>query len=650
MGLINLQTNLKGLGFGDDRYKRGNSNEPYIQTQIPATDEPLQTGFSLSSGGLETLGIIAASAGVGAVAGAVGGSILGATGAGALIGTVAGLGIGIAGASLVNTGNSSFKVPSAGTGGPDFLLRGGTLLPNRIANDVERISKLIIDTKSAKGFLFVTKQNILSRLSVKTEGTRNSLLNDDVYLPTSTLASVAGVAFGGYYNKQGLNPFEGIGEQFVPNRYYDNVKIQLIDSNLGITDSISTNRLYSLLENKILGNPKFNNLGISTNPDSPDLLSYRGGPNAPLGIGKTNIRMISSEQKTGINNINGKKIAEGKYLSGLAYSLADRDSIIFNGNNLLGASDAFFAETEINGILIEEPLDNGFDFPDGPQTKPSGPKDNNSTLSINNKINAIVPNYSKIIGKNILNKEQSRIDNKAYNLSLNNISGSYNGIAKFKSIDKEETNTGRDIDRIGILQYNIEADNYENNSDIIEFSLSIINGNTYYFPAYINNFSDGYSVKWNSEKFLGRGEDFYTYNGFSRDFSLSFTTYARNPYAMQRMYDNLNKITAALTPDYGTNGFMKGNLFKITLGSYLQSQPCIIESFKFENIISDNISWQLTEKFELPYLFNINMSFKPIYNVLPSINNPTFIDPTLITDSMREEIDIFNEDQFNIIP
>jgi hypothetical protein len=307
MGLINLQTNLKNLGFGDDRYKRGDSNEPYIQTQIPATNDPLQTGFSLSGAGLETLGIVAASAGVGAVAGAVGGSILGATGAGALIGTAAGLGIGIVGASLVNTGNSSFKVPSAGTGGPDFLLRGGTLLPNRIANDVERISKLIIDTKSAKGFLFVTKQNILSRLSVKTEGTRNSLLNDDVYLPTSTLASVAGVAFGGYYNKQGLNPFEGIGEQFVPNRYYDNVKIQLIDSNLGITDSISTNRLYSLLENKILGNPKFNNLGISTNPDSPDLLSYRGGPNAPLGIGKTNIRMISSEQRTGINNINGKK-------------------------------------------------------------------------------------------------------------------------------------------------------------------------------------------------------------------------------------------------------------------------------------------------------------------------------------------------------
>jgi hypothetical protein len=652
MGLINLQTNLKGLGFGDDRYKRGNSNEPYIQTQIPATDEPLQTGFSLSSGGLETLGIIAASAGVGAVAGAVGGSILGATGAGALIGTVAGLGIGIAGASLVNTGNSSFKVPSAGTGGPDFLLRGGTLLPNRIANDVERISKLIIDTKSAKGFLFVTKQNILSRLSVKTEGTRNSLLNDDVYLPTSTLASVAGVAFGGYYNKQGLNPFEGIGEQFVPNRYYDNVKIQLIDSNSGISNSISTNRLYVLLENKILGNPKFNGLGISTLPGSPDLLSYRGGPGAPLGIGETNIKIISPEQRTGINNINGKKIintkdpntglitSKGNYLSGLAYSPTNRSGITFNGNNLLGASDAYFAETEINGNLIEEPLDNGFNFPEGQQTKPYGPQDDNSTLSTDNKINAVALNYNRIIGKSILNKEQSRTDNKKYVKYLNELSGSYNGVAEFKDITTDTLYTGSLVDRT-INGENIEADNFDKDSDIIDFHIEIINRNTtYYFPAYINNFSDGYSVKWNAEKFLGRGEDFYTYNGFSRDFSLSFTTYARNPYAMQRMYDNLNKITAALTPDYGTNGFMKGNLFKITLGSYLQNQPCIIESFKFENIIADNITWQLNKEFELPYLFNINMSFKPIYNVLPNINNPTFIDSNVIVN-IGSEIDFF---------
>ena len=647
MGLINLQTNLKGLGFGDDRYKRGNSNEPYIQTQIPATNDPLQTGFSLSSGGLETLGIIAASAGVGAVAGAVGGSILGATGAGALIGTVAGLGIGIAGASLVNTGNSSFKVPSAGTGGPDFLLRGGTLLPNRIANDVERISKLIIDTKSAKGFLFVTKQNILSRLSVKTEGTRNSLLNDDVYLPTSTLASVAGVAFGGYYNKQGLNPFEGIGEQFVPNRYYDALINQYNEFNQGAPDYILENRLYGLYDTKILGNPilppYLNKTNIS--PDSGNLLKYRGGPKAPTGIGNTNISIVDNIQRTGVNNSEVKKLynlnsqdlsrPNFEVIKRFTLGNANQTKTTLSGgtvdyNNLGGASNAYTAS-------FNQSIDNGFDGGGGSQTKIFGPNDKNLTLSgLSASLypESITLGYNnKIIGKSILNKEQSRKnqggDIQSYLFYLNKASGSYNGVAEFTDTYTGTKNTGRDIDRT-IKSTNIEADNFDEGSDIINFSISIIGKDSYYFPAYINSFSDGYSVKWNTEKFLGRGEDFYTYNGFSRDFSLSFITYARNPYAMQRMYNNLNKITAALTPDYGSNGFMKGSLFRITLGSYLNDIPCIIESFKFDNIIADNISWQINDNFALPYLFNVNMSFKPIYNRLPSIDNPTFIDPDSI--------------------
>ena len=35
MGLINLQTNLKSLRFGNDRFGNGNSGQPYIQTPIP---------------------------------------------------------------------------------------------------------------------------------------------------------------------------------------------------------------------------------------------------------------------------------------------------------------------------------------------------------------------------------------------------------------------------------------------------------------------------------------------------------------------------------------------------------------------------------------------------------------------------------------
>ena len=175
MPLINLTTNLKGLGFGYDQPDGDSSKEPYIRVRIPDTNEALQTGFSIDAnliveaslnvvGGGQALGTLGAGAVGGASVGAIAGGFV-AGPAGLAVGTAIAIGdIATDGDFSVDANasvkaNASFKAPKAGTGGPDFLLRGGTLLPNRIARDVERIGKLVLDTKSFKGILFTIKQN-----------------------------------------------------------------------------------------------------------------------------------------------------------------------------------------------------------------------------------------------------------------------------------------------------------------------------------------------------------------------------------------------------------------------------------------------------------------------------------------------------------
>ena len=54
------------------------------------------------------------------------------------------------------------------TGGPDFLLRGGTLLPRRVINDTSRMVQMLFDFKSINGPLFIAKQNVLSLTNVNT--------------------------------------------------------------------------------------------------------------------------------------------------------------------------------------------------------------------------------------------------------------------------------------------------------------------------------------------------------------------------------------------------------------------------------------------------------------------------------------------------
>jgi hypothetical protein len=165
---------------------------------------------------------------------------------------------------------------------PDFLLRNGYLNPVSSANDVSRLTQMFFDLKSPNGILFSSKQNLLSRTAVKTQ-TSNGPLNDGVYNPLSTI-SQAGVTSAGYHlNKQGINPFEQTGAYSNNDALYG-VKVKY-------TQPTDENRLAGLYNNY-----------ITVKNESINILSYNGGPNSNLGIGQTNIRFASPEQRTGTNN------------------------------------------------------------------------------------------------------------------------------------------------------------------------------------------------------------------------------------------------------------------------------------------------------------------------------------------------------------
>ena len=195
----------------------------------------------------------------------------------------------------------------------DFLLRNGTLKDS--ATDITRISKLL--TLTTRGRLFSAKQNLLSRSGVATEA--SGILNEGIYLPTSTLAQVGVVGLGGHLNKQGVNPFRKTGP--------DDGNTILgfdVENPLGIPTYAQTvtrkkqdeeggNRLVGYLNDKINTTQKASNdtkLSFTDKLksrfiklDGPNILdSYSGGPGSVLGVGRTIIRM-SPEQRTGKNNV-----------------------------------------------------------------------------------------------------------------------------------------------------------------------------------------------------------------------------------------------------------------------------------------------------------------------------------------------------------
>ena len=198
-----------------------------------------------------------------------------------------------------------------GKEGADFLLRNGIIKDAAI--DVTRISKLL--TETTRGKLFPVKQNLLSRLGVATEA--SGILNEGVYLPTSTLAQVGAVGLGGHLNKNGVNPFRRTGPDdgntILGFDVANPLGLPLYAQVVRNDQETQQNRLVGYFNNKInrTSKPSSGVIPSLTDKlknrfvklDGPNILdSYSGGPGSVAGVGRTTIKM-SPEQRTGKNNV-----------------------------------------------------------------------------------------------------------------------------------------------------------------------------------------------------------------------------------------------------------------------------------------------------------------------------------------------------------
>jgi hypothetical protein len=225
----------------------------------------------------------------------------------------------------------------------DFILRGGINAVRDSATDIKRLTKMFFDLKSPNGLLFIAKQNVLSNAAVRTQTSAD--VNEGIYTPLNTLAQAGVVAFGGHLNKQGINPFEETGA-------YANSEI-LYSVKVKPTQLVAENRL-ARLHQLISTNASDKLDGFTLN--NGNVLTYDGGPNSILGVGKTNIRFAS--QRTGNNN--ALKTSNPNYfigsdgISGTPVYLSEREDIPNYINSFTGSRLIDTNNTANNPLLARD--------------------------------------------------------------------------------------------------------------------------------------------------------------------------------------------------------------------------------------------------------------------------------------------------------
>jgi hypothetical protein len=165
------------------------------------------------------------------------------------------------------------------------------------------------------------------------------------------------------------------------------------------------------------------------------------------------------------------------------------------------------------------------------------------------------------------------------------------------------------------------------------------NGNNTYinFRAYIEGLSDAYKAEWGTQKYMGRGENFYFYNGFDREISFKFQVPVLSKYEQKSVYSKLNYLASLCAPDYSQGGFMRGNIIKLTIGDYIIDTPGIFSGITYA--VNDDAGWDIargengdkitinegdTGGWIMPRLIDISgFSFKPIHNFIPKTSDPS---------------------------
>jgi hypothetical protein len=596
MSLLDLKTNLRSLKFGGDRFDGGSSKQPFIQTAIPDTNSDPSVSY------------------------------------------------------------------------PDFLLRQGAIRDSLV--DVERLGKWFV---TPAGLEFIAKQELLSRLAVRTQASVGPL-NDGAYNPLLTLFEAGVTALGIHINKQGLLPEGANGNWISPNDKYANRFV------IGKANYPKTNRLVKLYNTSKL-------------PD-PILDFYPGGPGSELGIGVTLIPFatdryggplktltndplltLSGDNRYASERTNTIGITESN-VKGKFYLLSNGASAIYTNNSYLidltnekdnplfyyernnlyqydGYTYSSIIDTSVyqyNSLKSSTRIyDNNTNVWDSEQIQTAPALQENPIGADNNGIidfRSILGNYDSLpySGSDHRNIE-SRLNLGDPGTRFANRKNYVYGAFKDTNDPRYGAAAENSFDKINALPLykasyvNADTKNAASTNDLVQFRIAAIDGDDpsqkifMHFRAFLDTINDSYTGEWNPTKYVGRGENFYTYQGFDRKVSFGFTTAAQSKAELMPMYRKLNFLASNLAPDYSPQGYMRGPLMQLSIGGYFYEQPGFITSLTYE--ISQDSTWEIgvsttpdskTNQIikwsdgsvkELPHMIKVNIQFTPIHEFRP---------------------------------
>jgi len=173
----------------------------------------------------------------------------------------------------------------------------------------------------------------------------------------------------------------------------------------------------------------------------------------------------------------------------------------------------------------------------------------------------------------------------------------------------------RNVDQINALRY---GDDYNPDSnpglnDFIKFRFKdVVNNKFIIFRAILDGITDSVTPEYGEEKYIGRPDKVYVYQGADRNVSFNFSVYPKTKQEFPIMLEKLNYLVGLCYPSYTEQDMMVTPLIELTLGDMFVNTTGLL--FGVSVTVEDNTTWELDDGLQFPHYIKVACEFKHIGN------------------------------------
>ena len=183
------------------------------------------------------------------------------------------------------------------------------------------------------------------------------------------------------------------------------------------------------------------------------------------------------------------------------------------------------------------------------------------------------------------------------------------------TIKKQDSKFRTDsTDKVNMIPY---GRNYqyqgEQGKDFIKFKFhDMVNDKYLIFRAILEGISDSITPEYGEERYVGRPDKVYSYQGADRNVSFTFSIYPKTKQELPILMEKLNYLVGLCYPSYTTTERMITPFMRLTLGDMFNEAPGLLWSLNIS--VEDTGTWELDEGLQFPHYIKAQCEFKYIGN------------------------------------